>query len=115
MRGIEVHGMRTLPALVVPVLETGMEEAVTLAESMDSRGHGRGSRSRYRPEHWTVAAVTTTALGAVAAVAYLVAAARDLGDLRPATDPLAWPSVAPALVGAALLLATPGLFRRPPA
>jgi energy-coupling factor transport system permease protein len=115
MRGIEVRGMRTLPALVVPVLETGMEEAVTLAESMDSRGHGRGTRSRYRPEPWTVAGVTTAALGAVAAAVYVVAAARGLGDLRPGTDPLVWPSVEPALVGAALLLAAPGLFRRPTA
>ena len=49
MRGIRTAGWRTLPALAVPVLETGMEEAVTLAESMDARGHGRGRRSRYRP------------------------------------------------------------------
>jgi energy-coupling factor transport system permease protein len=113
MRGIEVRRMRTLPALVVPVLETGMEEALTLAESMDSRGHGRGRRSRYRPQPWTVAGVVTAALGAASASVFLVAAARGLGDLRPSTDPLEWPAVAPALVGAILLLAVPGLFARP--
>ena len=34
-----------------------MEEAVTLAESMDARGHGRGRRTRYRPARWTPAAI----------------------------------------------------------
>ena len=52
LRGIEVRRWRSLPALAVPVLETGMEEAVVLAESMDARGHGRGRRTRYRPERW---------------------------------------------------------------
>jgi energy-coupling factor transport system permease protein len=90
-----------------------MEEALTLAESMDSRGHGRGRRSRYRPQPWTAAGIVTAVLGAASASVFLVAAARGLGDLKPSTDPLEWPAVAPALVGAMLLLAVPGLFARP--
>ncbi len=61
LRGLPVSGLRSLPSLAVPVLERGMEEASTLAESMDARGHGRGRRSRYRPQRWSVAAVAVAA------------------------------------------------------
>jgi energy-coupling factor transport system permease protein len=111
MRGIEVRRWRTLPALVVPVLETGMEEAMTLAESMDARGHGRGRRSRYRPQPWTWAGVATASIGFVAACVFVGAAARGFGDLHPSTDPLEWPLVSPALVGTIVALALPGIFR----
>jgi energy-coupling factor transport system permease protein len=87
-----------------------MEEAVTLAESMDARGHGRGRRTRYRPERWTAAAVLVAATAAVAAGAFLVAAGGGNGGLHPATSPLAWPPVEPALVVAIGLLALPGLL-----
>ena len=115
MRGIEVRRIRTLPALLVPVLETGMEEAVTLAESMDARGHGRGRRSRYRPQRWTPSAVAVVLAGLVAAATFVAAAARGLGDLHPSTDPLLMPVASPALVVAIVLLALPGLLggRRP--
>jgi energy-coupling factor transport system permease protein len=112
MRGIDVRRWRTLPALLVPVLETGMEEAVTLAESMDARGHGRGRRSRYRRQPWTPSAVAIVATSLVAACVFLAAAARAVGDLHPSTDPLLAPTASPLLVGAILLLALPGLLRR---
>jgi energy-coupling factor transport system permease protein len=42
-----------LVRLVVPILETGLERAVALAESMDSRGFGRGAASaRERLSGW---------------------------------------------------------------
>jgi energy-coupling factor transport system permease protein len=42
-----------LVRLVVPILETGMERAVSLAESMDSRGFGRGvATARERLSGW---------------------------------------------------------------
>jgi energy-coupling factor transport system permease protein len=112
MRGIEVRRWRTLPALVVPVLETGMEEAMTLAESMDARGHGRGRRSRYRPQPWTSGGVATALVAFGAACVFIGASARGLGDLHPSTDPLEWPRVLPALVGVVVALALPGVFRR---
>src|SRR4030095_562349 len=59
LRGLTAGGVRTLPALAVPVLERGMEEAHTLAESMDARGHGRGLRSRCRAAAWRRAAEGT--------------------------------------------------------
>src|SRR4029453_2064934 len=74
MRGMHTSRWRALPALAMPVLETGMEDAVTLAESMDARGHGRGTRTRYRPEHWTPGASATAAPAFVAAGVFVTGA-----------------------------------------
>ena len=110
MRGIHVGGLRALPALAVPVLETGMEEAVILAESMDARGHGRGRRSRYRPITWDRASVVTAASGVVAAVVFIVAATRGVA-LSVSTFPLTWPEAAPVLVLGVCLVAVPAFLR----
>jgi energy-coupling factor transport system permease protein len=112
LRGIHATGWRSLPALAVPVLETGMEEAVTLAESMDARGHGRGRRTRYRPARWTLAAAAMTATALIAAGIFLAAAWTGRGGLHPSTAPLAWPSAEPLLLGAIALLALPGVLPR---
>jgi energy-coupling factor transport system permease protein len=111
LRGIQVSRWRSIPALAVPVLETGMEEAVTLAESMDARGHGRGRRTRYRPQPWTPAAALTAATSVAAVGAFAIAAVRGAGDLQPSTFPLVWPDASPALIAALCLLAVPGLLR----
>jgi energy-coupling factor transport system permease protein len=115
LRGLTVRGARSLPALAVPVLERGMDEAHTLAESMDARGHGRGRRSRYRPQPWTVTSTAVTVCSAVAALTFLSASAGGWSILHPQTAPLAWPPADPALIGATALLAVPGLLggRRP--
>jgi energy-coupling factor transport system permease protein len=111
LRGIRVARWKSLPALAVPVLETGMEQALTLAESMDARGHGRGRRSRYRPERFSAGALVMMGCAAVSAGAFLVTAFGGGGDLRPSTAPLAWPEVSWTLIGAAVLLAVPALLR----
>ena len=100
-------------SLAVPVLETGMEEAVTLAESMDSRGHGRGSRSRYRPDRWTVGAIVIVATSLIAAGVFLVAAFTGSPELHPSTFPLTWPEVDPRLITTIGLLVVPALLPRP--
>jgi energy-coupling factor transport system permease protein len=110
LRGIHVSPLRSLPALAVPVLENGMEEAVTLAESMDARGHGRGTRSRYRPQSWTGAAVATTAVGLFAAAVFLWAAFGGWAVLHPVTSPLTWPEADPLLLAAIAGLALPGVL-----
>ena len=107
LRGIQVPRWRSLPALVVPVLETGMEDAVTLAESMDARGHGRGRRTRYRPDRWTLEAALTATAATIAGGVFLTAAWTGHGGLHPATAPLAWPPVEPALLAVIGLLAVP--------
>lgn len=110
LRGINVARWRSLPALAVPVLETGMEDSVTLAESMDARGHGRGRRSRYRPQPWTLAAVATAVTGGVAALVFTSASFQGAATLTPSTFPLVWPEVSPVLLGLVFLLALPAIL-----
>jgi len=112
LRGLPTS-WRTLPALAVPVLETGMEEAVTLAESMDARGHGRGRRTRYRPARWTPAAAVVSVASVTAAGVFVVAAWTQRGGLHPSTSPLLWPVVQPVLLAAIGLLTIPA-FLPPP-
>lgn len=111
LRGINASGWRALPSLAVPVLETGMEEAVTLAESMDARGHGRGRRTRYRPAPWTAASTIVASTAAGGALAFLAASWTGAGGLHPSTFPPAWPAADPRLLIAVLLIAVPGCLR----
>jgi len=110
LRGLTVRGPRTLPALAVPVLERGMDEAHTLAESMDARGHGRGRRSRYRPQPWTVASTATVVAAAGAALVFASASSAGWAILHPQTAPPVWPEADPMLIAAIALLALPGLI-----
>jgi energy-coupling factor transport system permease protein len=114
LRGIHVSGLRSMPALAVPILETGMEDAVTLAESMDARGHGRGRRTTYRPQRWTPAAVAIAATALAAAGVFLSASVLGWAELQPSTSPLTWPPVDAVLLGAIVALAVPGLARPSP-
>lgn len=111
LRGIEVRGWRTLPALAVPVLETGMEEAVALAESMDARGHGRGRRSRYRPDRWTYPAIASVTAALLALAAFVQMSLTGDASLNVQLFPLAWPEASPVGVIATLLLAAPASVR----
>jgi energy-coupling factor transport system permease protein len=113
LRGIHTARWWSLPALAVPVLATGMEDAMTLAESMDARGHGRGRRTRYRPDRWSVGAVVAGVSALTAAGVFLIASWTGTGGLQPSTSPLTWPQADPWLLTALLLLATPGLLPRP--
>ncbi|QYG92787.1 hypothetical protein HC251_10335 [Iamia sp. SCSIO 61187] len=61
--GVRVRRGRTL-RLALPVLETGLERAVHLAESMDARGYGR---QRPQPSDRAAAALSAGALVALAA------------------------------------------------
>lgn len=112
LRGIRLSRLRSLPALAVPVLETGMEEALTLAESMDARGHGRGARTRYRPDRWNA---PSTAL-ALAALAPIVAFGWAFIDHAPTLSmpsfPIRWPDVSVVLIASEIALAVPGLLPR---
>jgi energy-coupling factor transport system permease protein len=110
LRGIQVSPLRSLPALAVPVLENGMDDAVSLAESMDARGHGRGRRTRYRPQAWSPAAVLTALTAAVAAAVFVWAALGGWAELHPPISPFGWPEVEPSLLGMAVLLAVPGFL-----
>ena len=112
LRGISVSRLRALPALAVPVLETGMEEALTLAESMDARGHGRGARSRYRPDRWTVPSVVLVGAALVTAVAFGLAFFEHASSLSMPSFPIRWPEVSVLLVASELALAAPAFLPR---
>lgn len=114
LRGIRIARWRSLPALAVPVLETGMEEAVTLAESMDARGHGRGLRSRYRPQRWSPTAWVTTAAAVLSLGVFMAHVVYGHEGLSVSTYPLAWPQASLTLVCAVLLLAVPALLPEEP-
>jgi energy-coupling factor transport system permease protein len=107
IRGLPVAHVRGLPSLAVPVLATGLEEAMTLAESMDARGHGRGRRTRYRPSRWTPAAIAVVVAGAVAATTFLTVAFGSGATLHPSTFPLRMPAVDPWLLVVECLLVLP--------
>ena len=115
LRGIHTARWRSLPALAIPVLATGMEDALTLAESMDARGHGRGRRTRFRPDPWSVGALVTAITALLTAGVFVFAAWTGRGGLQPSTSPLTWPQADPWLLASVLLLAVPGLIPSPPA
>jgi energy-coupling factor transport system permease protein len=110
LRGLDVARWRSLPAVAVPALETGLDNAVLLAESMDARGHGRGRRTRYRFARAGAFSVAVAALSGVCAGVFVAAGLAGRGDLSPALIPLGWPEASPTLAGAALLLAVPALI-----
>jgi energy-coupling factor transport system permease protein len=112
LRGIEVSRWRAVPAVAVPVLATGMEEAVTLAESMDARGHGRGRRSRYRWEPWTLASHVVAGASFAGAASFMAHAIGGDSSLVPGTMPVEWPEASVLLTGGALLFAVPAMMRR---
>lgn len=112
LRGADIKRWRMWPALAVPVLETGMEEAVTLAESMDARGHGRGPRTRYRPDGWSRGAAAVAIASVAVAITFAGIGPGLGGDLIVSTTPLLWPNAHPALVGCVLSLGLPALLSR---
>jgi energy-coupling factor transport system permease protein len=114
IRGANVRRLRALPALIVPVLETGMEEALMLAESMDARGHGRGPRTRYRNAQWDLSSWTIVLSSLTLATSFLMNAASGRGDLTVSMSPLQWPGASIWLVAAAALAASPAFLPQPP-
>jgi energy-coupling factor transport system permease protein len=110
LRGMDARRWRSWPALAVPVLETGMEEADVLAASMDARGHGRGRRTRYRPDRWAWTAVVTALISVAAAGLFVWSALTGSGGLLVSTFPLRWPEATTALVAGAFSFALPALL-----
>lgn len=66
LRGRAISGLRGLRGIIVPVLEEGLERAITLAASMDSRGYGRRTRQSAARRRISAAGVLIGLGGAVA-------------------------------------------------
>lgn len=110
LRGITFSRLRALPALAVPVLETGMEDALALAESMDARGHGRGARTRYRPYGWNAASVVLGLGALVAAIGAGIAFLAHDPSLSMPAFPIRWPEVSVPLIVCELFLVVPAFI-----
>jgi energy-coupling factor transport system permease protein len=52
LRGHRARGLRSIVPLALPVLASGLERSVTLAESMEVRGYGRRLEGSARVEAW---------------------------------------------------------------
>ena len=76
VRGHEFRGLRDLLPLFMPLLTTGLERAVQLAESMESRGFGAGEGLSRRDENLYKGAVAV-------ALALLIVAALLFGFVYP--------------------------------
>lgn len=112
LRGLDATRRRTSwAALAVPVLETGMEDAMTLAESMDARGHGRGRRTRYRDERWSPTSWFVCGVAALTALWFLAWGRTGRGGTFVSTYPPAWPEVSPWLMVAALSFSLAAMVR----
>ncbi len=83
---------------------------MTLAESMDARGHGRGKRTSYRSEGWSAAAIAVAGVALASSIVFAFAAAGGWGSLGPSFFPLRWPDASPLLIACALLFALPAFL-----
>jgi energy-coupling factor transport system permease protein len=66
LRGRSITGLRGLRGVLVPVLEEGLERAIRLAASMDSRGYGRRADQSRVTRRISAAGVLAGLAGAVA-------------------------------------------------
>ena len=107
LRGWRPRGPRSWAEIVVPIVLTGVEGSIQLAESMEARGYGSGPRTSFHAPamqrgDWILAA------SAVLAAALLVAA--RVSGLASDWSPypvLTAPSIDPLSAAACLLLFTP--------
>ena len=72
LRGRSITGLRGLRGLLVPVLEEGLERAIALAASMDSRGYGRRAQQPKLTRRISAAGVLLGLGGAVVGTYQLI-------------------------------------------
>jgi energy-coupling factor transport system permease protein len=109
MRGWRPRGLRSWSEVLVPVVLTGIEDSVLLAEAMEARGFGAGRRTTYSGSVWTRRDIAVVA-ASVAAVALFI-------GLRLAGAAVDWypyptlylPPINAALVAGCLVLVMPAL------
>lgn len=106
-RGWRPRGPRSWSDVLVPVVLTTLEDSIQLAEAMETRAFGSGSRTRLAPPRWTAGDGLVAVSAAVAAIAFIVARATGLtGEWYPYPT-LSAPPISTPLLVACLLLAVP--------
>jgi energy-coupling factor transport system permease protein len=70
-RGHELRGVRDVPQLVVPLIEGGLERALTMSEALEARGFGASttSRTEKHSDRWSL----VTIVGGLVVGAYALA------------------------------------------
>jgi energy-coupling factor transport system permease protein len=60
-RGHQLRGARDIPQLAVPLIEGGLERALTMAEALEARGFGSSQQPRHArgSDRWTLLAIVT--------------------------------------------------------
>lgn len=110
LRGVALtHGSwlgraRRAAPLAVPLVGSGLERGLDVAEAMAARGYGSGPRTRLPESPWGGAERAVAAVGAVLAAAAVAAAAGPLGDYAY------YPRMGPVLAGAAAPVAAVALL-----
>ena len=107
MRGWRPTGLRAWSDILVPVALTSIEGSMELAEAMEARAFGSGSRTRYAPVPWQRRDAAIAA-GAALAIAIVVVArlAGGAADWYP-YPVVTLPPIEPAMILACLALSVP--------
>jgi energy-coupling factor transport system permease protein len=112
MRGWRPRGPASWSEVLVPIVLTGAEGSIQLAESMDARGFASGPRTSYRRPGLRAADWLVIATAALAVIVFAVSrAAGWAADWYPYPTLVA-PEVDPRPLAACLLLLTPVLAWR---
>ncbi len=112
MRGLRTTRLAGVRDVAVPVVLTAVEDSVRLAEAMEARGYGSGTRTSYAASGWSAGDVAIALMAAGAAAAFIVLRVTGaIADWYP-FPVVTVPAVAPLAVAACLLLAAPALRRR---
>ena len=109
MRGWRSRRVREWPDLAVPVVLTALEGSITLAEAMEARGYGSGTRTHYMEDVWHRADVVVATIAVAAATVFVaLRIAGVVSDWYPfpnvTVPPLSIAGVACCIVLAAPLL-----------
>lgn len=107
MRGWRSRRVREWPDLAVPVVLTALEGSITLAEAMEARGYGSGTRTHYAEEVWHRADVVVASMAVAAAMVFVtLRISGAISDWYPFPD-VTVPPVSIAGVACCLALAVP--------
>ncbi len=112
MRGWRPRRARDWPDLAVPVVLTAIESSSSLAEAMEARGYGAGTRTHYAVTKWHAADVVVCVASLAAAAAFVaLRVSGAVADWYP-FPAITTPSVDIGAAACCLALASPLLIKR---